>query len=362
MESLQIQRDSGDETYQALCLNSIGIVHLANGHYDDALTYFQQALQLRENLQVPGEIVETVYNLGQTNAKLGQYDEALRQYHRALDLYRSSGDKRGAAIDSYRMGTLFGIQGRYGAAVSSEEEAVKTFRELQDRSADMADILSGYGGALAEAGRGEEAQKALDEALALARDLKSQPHIAQSLNLQGDAAFYRGDFKAARTLYGQALQAASHTKDRDKMLESKIGLAKTAIREGHSREASKSLASLVREADSLRSRYLSAECSTDLGDALVNSKEYSRARQELEPALTKAERLGLRALVARDHYLLAAALRGSGDSEEATGHYRDAVRLLDEIRKEAGAEKVMGRADLKPIYEQATRWSQPDGR
>jgi len=33
--------------------------------------------------------------------------------------------------------------------------------------------------------------------------------------------------------------------------------------------------------------------------------------------------------------------------------------LLDEIRKEAGAEKIIERADLKPIYAESTRWSQP---
>jgi tetratricopeptide (TPR) repeat protein/predicted Ser/Thr protein kinase len=358
-DSLQIQRDDGDETYQALCLSNIGTAYLASGRYDDALLYLQQALHLREKLQVPGEIVETVYYLGQTNAKLGQYDEALRQYYRALDLHRSSSDKRGAAFDSYSMGTLFGIQGRYGAAVSSEEEAVKTFRELQDRSADMAEILSGYGRALAEAGRGEEAQKTLDEALGLARDLKNEPLIAQSLNLQGDAAFYRGDFKAAHTLYGQALQAASHTKDRDKLLESKIGLAKVAIREGHPREASKSLKNLAKEADGLRSKYLSVECPVDLAEALVNSKNYPQVRKEIEAALGTAEKLGLRTLQVRGHYLLATALRATGNKSEAAGHNREALRMLDEMRKEVGAEKVLERADLKPIYEESNRWSQP---
>jgi len=362
MESLQIQRDSGDEPYQALCLNNIGIVYLANGHYDDALTYFQQALQLREKLKVPEQIAETVYNLGQTNARLGQYDQALSHYLRALDLYRSADDKRGAAIDSYSMGSLFGHQGRYGPAVNSEAEAVKTLRELQDRGPTMAEILGSYGGALADAGRGEEAQKTLDEALSLARELKSQPLVAQTFNFQGDAAFYRDDFKSARALYGQALQAASRTKDRGNVLESKIGLARIAIREGHSREAINSFQSLAQEANSLGSKFLSVECSVDLAEALVNAKDYPRAREELESALSKAEKLGVRTLLARDHYLLARVLRETGNGTEATGHYREALRLLDEIRKEAGAEKVIERADLKPIYAESSRWSQGDSK
>ena len=38
-ESLQIQRDAGDETYQALCLNNIGTAYLQKGENEDALTY-----------------------------------------------------------------------------------------------------------------------------------------------------------------------------------------------------------------------------------------------------------------------------------------------------------------------------------
>jgi len=139
---------------------------------------------------------------------------------------------------------------------------------------------------------------------------------------------------------------------------SKIGLAKVAMREGRSREAISSLKALAQEADSLGLKYLSVECSVDLGEALVNNKDHSRARQELEPALGKAEKLGLRTLLAKDHYLLATALRATGNGTEATPHYREALRLLDEIRKEAGAEKIIERADLKPIYAESTRWSQ----
>jgi eukaryotic-like serine/threonine-protein kinase len=355
-ESLQIQRDSDDETYQALCLNNIGSIHVSKGEYEDALTYFQQALQLREKLKVPGEIVETVYNLADTEAKLGQYDQALSQYLRALDLYRSAGDKRGAAIDLYSMGSLFGYQGRYGAALNSKEEALKTFRELQDRSPMMAEVLSGYGGALAEAGRWDEAQKTLDEALSLARELKSQPLVAQTLNFQGDGAFYRGDFKSARTLYGQAFEAASRTKDRDKVLISKISLAKVAIQEGRSAAAVSSLKSLAQEADSLGLKYLSAQCSTYRAEALLGSRDYARAQQELQSALGKAEKLGLRELLAKDQYLLATALRLTANGTEASGHYREALRWLEEIRKEAGSDKVIERADLKPIYTESTRW------
>jgi serine/threonine protein kinase/Tfp pilus assembly protein PilF len=359
-ESLQIQRDSGDESYQALCLNEIGGVYFTNGQYDDALTYFQQALELREKLKVQGEIAETVYNLGETETKLGQYDQALGHYHRALDLFRNTGDKRNAAIDSYSIGSLFGIQGRYGAALSSKEEAVKAFRELQDRSDMMAEILSGYGGALADAGHSDEAQKTLVEALSLAREVKAQSTVAQTLNFQGDVAFYQGDPKSARTLYEKALQAATQSKDREKILESKIRLAKAGLSEGHSREAISSLKDLAREADSLGLKYLSVECSIDLAEAQVNAKDYSHAREALDRALNQSEKLGLRTLLARTHYLLATVFRLTGNVPDASGHYREALRYLDEIEKDTGSDAVLKRSDLNVIYTESNRWSQAE--
>ena len=64
------------------------------------------------------------------------------------------------------------------------------------------------------------------------------------------------------------------------------------------------------------------------------------------------------AKLAKSHFLLGAAIRLSASGADALGHYRQAVRALDEIRKEPGADKLLERADLKSMYQESTRWSQ----
>ena len=61
---------------------------------------------------------------------------------------RNSGDKRGAAIESYSIGTVFDAQGRYGAAVKAKEEALQTLREQNQKDFWLAEILGGYGNSL----------------------------------------------------------------------------------------------------------------------------------------------------------------------------------------------------------------------
>jgi hypothetical protein len=94
---------------------------------------------------------------------------------------------------------------------------------------------------------------------------------------------------------------------------------------------------------------------------LINVKEYARSQRELARALASSEKLGLRAMLARSHYLMATTLRLAGSGAEATGHYRETVRLLEEIRQEPGATNVLQRGDLNSIYTKSLRWIQ-DGK
>jgi eukaryotic-like serine/threonine-protein kinase len=357
-ESLQIERDIGDESMQAICLSNIGSARFSKGEYEDALTYFQQALQLREKAKVPADIVESVHNIAETSAKMGQYDQAVGQYMRALDLRRTVGDPRGAAIESYSLGTLFQHQGRLGAALNSKEEALKTFTELKDRTFWMAEILGGYGDVLIQAGRGDEAQKYLSDALSLSRELKNDGMVAQTLGFVGDASFYRGDLKSARASYERAAQAAEHTTETDKKLIAHLDLAKGAVQEGRSKEAIASLKPLCQKAEALGLKYIAVQCSLSMSEAMIQVKDYVRAKPELERLLLTSDKLGLQPLSAKVHYSLATILRVSGNNGEAQDQYRQALRLLDAISKEKGAEKVLQRSDLSTVYNESTRWSQ----
>jgi eukaryotic-like serine/threonine-protein kinase len=349
-ESLQIQTDTGNESNQALVLNNIGNSYLFKGDYEDARTYFSQALTLREKLNVPTDVADTLHNLAETSTKLGQYEPALDQYLKALDLRRSAGDKHGAAIESSGMGILFGYQGRYGAALSSQQDALKAMRDLQENGFWLVEILTNYGSALAQIGRSEEARKNLDEALNGARAIKNDAKIAQALSDEGNSYFYQGDYKAAASWYAQALQAAAKTTDRGLILITKVNQAKLAVKQGGAQSAANTLQGLSDAADALGLKYVSVECSVYLGEALIQTKSYAKAQQVLQGALNRSDKLGLKSLLAQSHYLLGRDLQLSGKASDAASHFAEAKQILDDIKKEAGSDTVAKRSDLAPIY------------
>jgi serine/threonine protein kinase/tetratricopeptide (TPR) repeat protein len=349
-ESLQIQMETHNEASQGLVLSNIGNAYLSKGDFDNARTYFTESLDVRQKLKVPGDIADTLHNLAETSTKTGQFDQALEQYLKAMQLRRDSGDQKSAALESSGMGAVFAYQGRYGAAVSSQQDALKGFQESKEQGSQATDILLSYGNALALDGRSEEAAKYLTDALNSAREQKSQPQIAAALSYQGDNAFYRGDMTQAATLYAQALQAASKTGDTQLILRTKVNMAKLSIQQGKYAAALTTLRGLGEEADSLGLKYLSMVCLVLRGEAMIGTKDYAEAQKELRSAALRSEKLGLRVLQAQAHYQLGRALELSGDATAAKAEYAEARRAAAEVLKEAQTAAVTKRSDLAPIF------------
>ena len=349
-ESLQAEIDVGNLTNQGLVLNNIGNTYLFNADYQNARTYFEQALEVRTKLGVSSDIADTLHNLAETLNNMAQYDQALQDYVRALDLRRKTSDKRGAAIESSGMGNLFGYQGRYGAAVSSEEDAVKTMRDIQEQGFWLAEVLGAYGLSLAEVGRSDDAKKSLDEALTVARSQKDDAIVAELLGYQGDNAFYRGDYPSSAALFAQAVQTASHSTDAHLILISKVNAVKAAVKQGRYPEASSALRSLAQQADTMGLKYSSVECSVYLGEALIGMKNYNVAKTELRGAVSRSESLGMQGLLAQSHFLLARVLESTGNKDEAQDHYKQARQIADGIQKDAHSDTITKRSDLSPIY------------
>ena len=74
------------------------------GDTNNAFTYSQQALQLREKLGVPGDIADTLLGLSEAYTAMGQYDQAMTTLMRALELSRQDGDPSRIAQASRQIG------------------------------------------------------------------------------------------------------------------------------------------------------------------------------------------------------------------------------------------------------------------
>lgn len=348
-DSLSIQNSVRNENNRGLVLNNIGITYLQQGDYMNAQTYLEQALAVREKLNVPSDIADTLHNIAEASARNARYDQALAQYMRALELRRNADDKHGTALEFCSLGALFGYQGRFGAALSSEQNAVQILREKQEQGFYMTEALNEYGKAQAQIGQSDAARKTLKEALEQARTSGNQTQIAQALSNLGDNALYTGDLRSASSFYQEAQSVALQAKDREVLLLVKAKIAILSETQNPSASKASELQRLAAEADSLGLKYLSVECSLHQTTTLIQAKQYSQAIEDLLHTLGRSEKLGLRSLSAQCHYLLSRAYQGAEKSKDAEAHRTEALRILQEISKEAGSDTVLSRKDFALI-------------
>src|SRR5439155_23612686 len=118
--------------------------------------------------------------------------------------------------------------------------------------------------------------------------------------------------------------------------------------------ATASLRKLAPQADEQGVPNMSVECAIYMADAMIRNHDYAHAQLELSRALLRADKVGLRPLSAKAHFLLGTALRASGKAAEAQQHYSNTLQLLDAMRNEPGGDKILQRSDFKAMYDKAT--------
>ena len=189
---------------------------MSQGQYSDAQTYFERALELREKAKAPAEMADTLHNLGETLTKMGRYEQALQRYRPRA---RAAAERRRQAQcghrvlrhrDDFRLpGTLRRrrqVEGGGAQDLPRSQAARRLARRDSQRLWQQPEPQRTVGRCEA---------KSLDEALTLARELKNQNLIAQTLRFEADRLYYSGDARKARPSWRtRPLQAATRASDR----------------------------------------------------------------------------------------------------------------------------------------------------
>jgi CHAT domain-containing protein len=186
------QRDRYNES---AALNDLGLVTLKRSRYDEAIPFFERALDLANRVNA-GETGTSAYNnLALCYTQLGDYDRALEFQKKAL-AWMATGDSpvlRGNLLGE--MGRTLALKRDTAKAIESYQQALAIFKNLKDVSTDdTRRWTSNLATALAANGDWDAAGKANQEELALAQDDRSRAYaalnaasIAAGQNRTGDA-------------------------------------------------------------------------------------------------------------------------------------------------------------------------------
>jgi predicted ATPase/class 3 adenylate cyclase len=236
-------------------------------------------------------------------------------------------------------GQLSNSMGRYGEAQRFLEESLAIARTLGDRER-VAAVLQPLGMACLGQGDTDAARRHLGEGLELARERGDKPDLAAALNAMAQLHRMQNELDAALPLYEQVVALARETGNREAIAFGLLNLAMAAIGPGTAGGVAAMLVEALAIADEIGSKPASQSVLEVCAGLAAARGEPRRAAQLFGAAEAHGERTGLRRDPADEAFLapLMAATRVTlGDQAfaeaEAAGRALDLGESMRRIRQ-----------------------------
>lgn len=282
--ALSASRRAGSDAGAGHMLRGLGMVHIVQDRYDDALDCLQQAhTAFRRSGDRHGE-ADVRCGFGVLYRVLGRQAEALECYQRALPTYRDVGDRGGESFALYSHGVLLLELGHLAGARPYLEQALALSRELRYRRGE-GQVLRRMGVLYQAEGRPDEAVSCLQRCLDIFGEFGDRQLTAYALQELGAVYAQQGQGTEAASLLGHSLPIVRELGDRHGEARTLLSLGELRLGEARLGEAVVSLSCALRIWDGLDLPLWQARARRSLGEAHAAAGDQAAAETAWREAL-----------------------------------------------------------------------------
>jgi tetratricopeptide (TPR) repeat protein len=201
----QVEAKRVPDTFAADVVYWFGQIHFRFYEAQEALSRYDTALQLYEQVGAKLGKANTLSAIGDVLQFLDRRDEALERYDTALQLYEQVGDNLGKANTLKSIGDVLQFLKRCDEALERYDTALKLFEQVGSNLG-KANTLSAIGDVLQFLDRRDEALERYDTALQLYEQVGAKLGKANTLRAIGDVLQFLDRRDEALERYDTALQ------------------------------------------------------------------------------------------------------------------------------------------------------------
>jgi DNA-binding SARP family transcriptional activator/Flp pilus assembly protein TadD len=193
-----------DRLGQAHAHRGLGFANARLGRFNDALTHYQQSLDLFGELGDLTGQARTHHALARAFDRVGRNWEALHHVQQALNLYQAAGHRAGQAAVLNAIGWNYARLGHYEQALIYCQQALSLNLEIGARDG-QAQTWDSLGYVHYHLGQYAQAVSCYHHALDLIPEFGERNAEADALTYLGDAYYANGDLDSAHTAWQRAL-------------------------------------------------------------------------------------------------------------------------------------------------------------
>ncbi len=227
-QAQQLWQELNNAQEQAEVLIMLGLIEIRRGEWTSAVSFLNQAQSIPATSSNPAQMGQIACGLGDIFTLNGLPDNGLIQYNQALEYYRQTPDLRDDTLTTIFIGNTHYVSGAYEAALKHYRQALAS---VAPASLDAAHCHEYIGRVYLAQGDYVGALPELQTALTTYTNTVNPNEAAQVRALIGQIHEQQGQLKLARRYYEQALATFTKLADRLNQAASYYALGQLAARE-----------------------------------------------------------------------------------------------------------------------------------
>jgi class 3 adenylate cyclase/predicted ATPase len=204
---LAISEEIGYKRGIAIACSRIGGLHERNQDPTMALEFYERQLNTAREIGLKPIIAEAIGNIGKVHLYLGDLDRALEMENEYLRISLEIHFVYGMGNAYQSLAEVHWEQDRLGPAMECVTKALDVHRKSGTKDTLLGDLRT-LAKILLASDRPVEAEKACDEALSIAREMKIPRKTVDAINLKGIALRHQKRIPEALALHNEALNMA----------------------------------------------------------------------------------------------------------------------------------------------------------
>lgn len=230
-EALEIAENIEAKEFIAMSLIRIGSSRQFYDSPDKAIEYLERALKISEEIGDKEKITSCYVNIGNINQDQGSYDKAIEYYLKALETAKEIDFKAGLTWSYNNLGRANSDQGSYEESVGYYLKALEIQEELGDKRGISASY-NNIGLVHYEQSTYDKAIEYLQKALTINEELGDKRAMSLSYNNIGNVYNRQGSYDKTIEYYNKALKLFEELGNKRGISGSTLNLGETYLRQG----------------------------------------------------------------------------------------------------------------------------------
>lgn len=339
--ALECYRQSGDWRGLAEAYFGIGLAQKHEGQFESSLENFDHALKLIGEHPATFILGKIYSNMAGVCSFLKRPHDGVDYLQKAIGYYERTQHKVPAAIGYNNLGVNLVLLGKWDEAQEALERALAIATESDEQDTNVAMILDSLGELRMLRGDLDEASEYLGQAVAMANEKGNKWYACQALRTFARCQIAMNSNQEALATAQQALELAELIGDRQAVYESQLLLAESSLRTGNLDSSEAHLKPVIEHtSDSESDLGLAGEAQRLQGLIALEKSNAAVAAQHFGRCASIFDLLGDRYRSGRAHYELGRAYT-QAQPELAAEQFTRAINIFGEL----GAKRDLALAE-----------------